>query len=57
MTNHDKYYVKSKIETNDQYEKPSLNRIVREFLSWCRGNESNWEPWGFRFNPWPCSVG
>ena len=51
MTNHDKYYVKSKIETNDQYEKPSLNRIVREFLSWCRGNESNWEPWGFRFNP------
>ena len=20
-------------------------------------NESNWEPWGFGFYPWPCSVG
>ena len=20
-------------------------------------NESDWEPWGFGFDPWPCSVG
>lgn len=28
MTNHDKYY----IETDDQNEKPNLNRVVREVL-------------------------
>ena len=32
MPNHDKYYVKTKTETNDQNEKPSLNRIVWKFL-------------------------
>ena len=28
-----------------------------EFPSWLSGNESSWEPWGCRFDPWPCSVG
>ena len=28
-----------------------------EFPSWRRGNESNQEPWGCGFYPWPCSVG
>ena len=28
-----------------------------EIPSWCSGNESDEEPWGCRFNPWPRSVG
>ena len=28
-----------------------------EFLSWRSGNESDSEPWGCEFHPWPCSVG
>ena len=27
------------------------------FLLWHSGNESNWNPWGCGFDPWPCSVG
>ena len=26
-----------------------------EFPLWCSGNESNQEPWGCGFDPWPCS--
>ena len=32
-------------------------RIVQDFPLWCSRNESDKEPWGFRFDPWPCSVG
>ena len=28
-----------------------------EFLPWHSGNESDWEPWGWGFDPWPRSVG
>ena len=30
---------------------------LQEFPSWLNGNESNWYPWGCRFDPWPCSIG
>ena len=33
------------------------NTSAWEFLLWCRGNESNQEPWGCGFDPWSCSVG
>ena len=33
------------------------NTFSLEFPSWRRGNESNWEPWGGGFDPWPHSVG
>lgn len=33
MTNHDKCYIKTKIETNDQNEKCGLDRVVRELLT------------------------
>ena len=29
----------------------------QEFPPWCSGNESDWEPWGFGFNPGLHSVG
>lgn len=32
MTNHDQCYVKINIGTNDENEKPGLNRVVRELL-------------------------
>lgn len=32
MTNHDKYYIKTKMETKNWNEKPHLNRVVREVL-------------------------
>lgn len=32
MTNHDKCYIKTKIETNNWNEKPHLNRVVKEVL-------------------------
>ena len=28
-----------------------------EFPLWCSRNESDWEPWGCGFDPWPHSVG
>ena len=28
------------------------NNNKQEFLSWCK-DKSNWEPWGYRFDPWP----
>ena len=28
-----------------------------EFPSWLSGNESDYHPWGCRFDPWPRSVG
>ena len=27
------------------------------FPLWLSGNESNWYPWGFGFDPWPRSGG
>lgn len=33
MINHGQCYVKINIETNDQNEKPGLNKVVRELLS------------------------
>ena len=33
-----------------------LNVLCREFLLWSNGNESNQYPWGYGFDPWPCSV-
>ena len=29
----------------------------QEFPLWHSRNESDWEPLGGRFDPWPCSVG
>ena len=34
-----------------------LNLSVWEFPSWLSGNESDYHPWGCRFDPWPRSVG
>ena len=31
--------------------------LLPEIPSWHSRNESNWEPWGCRFDPWPRSVG
>ena len=34
-----------------------LKKMYVEFLLWHSGNESNQYPWGWVFDPWPCSVG
>ena len=34
-----------------------IKSLLREFLSWRSRNESNQEPWGCKFDPWPHSVG
>ena len=34
-----------------------FKKDLEEFPSWLSGRESDWEPGGHRFDPWPCSVG
>ena len=34
-----------------------IKMCLSEFPLWCNRNESDQEPWGFGFHPWPCSVG
>ena len=41
------------LDTHSNY----FSRQCTEFPLWLSGNESDWYPWGCRFNPWPRSVG
>ena len=42
---------------NPSMWKGILRDEVWEFPLWLSGNESDWYPWGCRFEPWPHSVG
>ena len=41
------------LDTHSNY----FSRQCTEFPLWLSGNESDWYPWGCRFNPWPRSMG
>ena len=32
-------------------------KTIQEFPTWLSSNKPDSYPWGFGFNPWPCSVG
>ena len=34
-----------------------VKKRVAELPSWHGASEPDWDPWRFRFAPWPCSVG
>ena len=49
------YNTKKLLDINNDGRSKEFKKV--EFLSWCSGNESDWEPRGLGFDPRHHSVG